>query len=169
MPKLRFAVITAVFALVGVTPAFSDGYYGSLKDYGAAPAPDVIEAPAAGYVLYGPTEVEIGYRGPPPYGYRAGYFDGPPILWRQRDAAFDAAFTEDKRIVYDAGRAAQTRAVVGRYGPSAYYGPPAATPEPFVDPAGSCGTFRYWDGAGCVDARFHSRYKNPYAWKYLRK
>lgn len=169
MPRLQGAIVAAALALTAATPAFADGYYRGLKDYGYAPALEVIEAPEE-QVVYGDANVKIDYRGLPSYGYGGAYIGGPSDpLWRQRDVAFDAVFTEDKRIVYDAGRAAQTRAVIGPYGATAYYGPQPVVIDRFVDPAGSCGTFRYWNGAGCVDARFYSRYKNPYKWKYLRK
>lgn len=169
MPKLQVAIFAAAIALLGATSAIADGYYEGPKRYGYAPDPQVIEAPEDGYVVYSRTEVKIRYRGAPGYGYGAAYLGGPANLWRQRDVAFDAIFTEDKRIIYDAGRAAQTRAAVEYYGPKAYYRPPAAIVDPVVDPAGGCGTFRYWNGAGCVDARFYSRYKNPYKWEYIRE
>ena len=51
------------------------------------------------------------------------------------------------------------------YPPKWYYAPPAmGIAEPVFDPAGTCGTFKYWNGNGCVDARYYSRYKNPYKW-----
>lgn len=165
MPKLQLAIVAAAFALSGAAPALADGYYEGPKHYGYAPAPKVIVAPEDGHVVYSRTEVKIRYGGAPARGYGAAYLDRPPSLWRQREVAFDAIFTEDKRIVYDAGRAARTRAAAELYGPKAYYRPPAAVFDPIVDPAGTCGTFRYWNGAGCVDARFFSRYKNPYKWR----
>ena len=62
----------------------------------AAPAPVVVEQP-----------VVVVPAGP------------PPNLWRQRDQVIDAVFTKEKRVIYDAGYAAQSREA------RAYYNPPA--------------------------------------------
>lgn len=166
MPKLQLVFVSAALALSGAAPAIADGYHGGPTHHGYEPAAAVT---GTQYVAHGRTEVSFRNRRAPAYGHRAVNFDAPPRLWRQREVAIDAIFTRDKRIIYDAGRAAQTRAALGPYGPVVHYRPPAAFIDPIVDPAGSCGTFRYWTGAGCVDARFFSRYRNPYKWKYLRK
>lgn len=169
MSRLQLAIAAAAFIAVAGT-ASANGYHNGPKDYGYVPAPEVIEEADEGKVVYSYTEVKIRYRGAPAYGYGRAYFNGPPELWRQREVAYDAIFTQEKRIVYDSNRAAQTRAALKFYGPEPSYAPPSAgLVGPIIDPAGSCGTFRYWNGAGCVDARFHSRYENPYKRRYLHK
>jgi len=179
MPKLHSAVIgTLLTALAFATPASADGYRNHFKPYGYLPGPELVESPGNGAAV----EVTIRYRAAPAYGYGAAYLPRPPSLWRQREVAYDAIFTPDKRIIYDSGLAAQSRAAAQFYGyqPRVYYRapaygsikdypPPVGFVGPFVDPAGSCGTFRYWNGAECVDARYYSRYKNPYRWYGLHK
>lgn len=165
MPKFQIAIFAAALTLASAAPAFGDGYREVRKVYRYAPVPEVVEAPDNGKVIYSYTEVRIRYRGAPTIDHGIAYFNGPPELWRQREVAYDAIFTQDKRIIYDAGRAAQTRAFTKGYAPRWYYAPPpAGIAEPIFDPAGTCGTFRYWNGADCVDARYYSRYKNPYKW-----
>ena len=167
MPKFRIAVFALALTAAGAMPALGDGYREIRKVYRYAPAPEVVDVPDNGKVVYSYTEVRIRYRGAPTNGYGVAYFNGPPQLWRQREVAYDAIFTEDKRIIYDAGRAAQTRAFFKGYAypPKWYYAPPAmGIAEPVFDPAGTCGTFKYWNGNGCIDARYYSRYKNPYKW-----
>ncbi|MGE8940423.1 hypothetical protein ACO2I3_00775 [Leptospira interrogans] len=44
----------------------------------------------------------------------------PPNLWRQRDQVIDAVFTKEKRVLYDAGYAAQTREARSYYSPPAF-------------------------------------------------
>lgn len=169
MSKLQTAVLIVAFAVAGTASASADGYYKEPKAYGYAPGPEVVVAPDAGEEVYRYTEVKIRYRGAPRYGYGAAYVAGPPRLWRQQEVAYDAIFTQEKRIIYDAGRAAQTRAVVKHYAPEFHYAPPrVGMVAPVLDPAGTCGTFRYWDGAECVDARYYSRYRNPYRWEFIR-
>ena len=187
MPKLNCAVVGLAFAaLAGAAPAAADGYGYGPKAYGYAPSPELIEEAVESPAIDSYSEVRIRYGGAPAYGYGAAYLPGPPDLWRQREVVYDAIFTKEKRVVYDSGRAAQSRAAaqfyarkVRAYAPEVYYRapaygsikdygpPPLGVVEPIIDPAGSCGTFRYWDGADCVDARYYSRYKNPYKRRYL--
>ena len=185
MPKLHSAVVGLAFvALAGIAPAVAGGDENGPMAYGYAPGAELIEEPEDDAVVDSYSEVTVRYGGVPVYGYGAAYVSGPPDLWRQREVAYDAIFTKEKRIIYDSGLAAQSRAAaefyaprVGAYAPEVYYRAPAYGPNngpatvevagPIIDPAGSCGTFRYWDGAGCVDARYDSRYKNPYKRRYL--
>lgn len=74
----------------------------------------------------------------------------PPDLWRQRDQVIDAVFTKEKRVLYDAGYAAQTREARNYYNPPAfvqsgpgvyywsrpnYYGPSRTAAPPPPPPA----------------------------------
>ncbi len=186
MPKLHSAVVGFAFAaFASAAPAAAGGYVDGPNAYGYAPAPELVEAPGNGPVVYSYSQVTVRYGGAPAYGYGAAYLPGPPNLWRQREVVYDAIFTKEKRVIYDSGLAAESRAAAEFYapkvqvyapeayyrppvnGPVAGYGPPVPVAAPVIDPAGSCGTFRYWDGAGCVDARYYSRYKNPYKRRYL--
>ncbi len=186
MPDLKCAVAGVVLSVLICTPPAAAGGYPEDVDYYAYTAePGLVEAPAEEKVIQTFSEVRIRYRGAPGYRYGAAFVKGPPDLWRQREVAYDAIFTRDKRIIYDSNRAAQTRAAVEFYGPKFHYRPkvhyhrhgsikdygppPAAFFGPVFDPAGTCGTFRFWNGEACVDARFYSRYKNPYKWRYLHR
>ncbi len=184
MPKLPSALVGLAFAAVAsATPAAADGYVvNGPGAYGYAPGPALIADAPDGAVIYSYSEVTIRYRAAPPNGYGTAYLTGPPDLWRQREVAYDAIFTRDKRIIYDSTLAAQSRAAAEFYGPRfngyapevvyrkpAYVArrdfgpPPVRVVEPIVvEPAGNCGTYRYWNGTGCIDARYVSRYRNPY-------
>ena len=182
MAKLQFALAgLAAAALVGTAPVAADEYLESGAAHTYAQGSELLVADD-GDIGHG--YVEVGYRGTPAYRYGPAYVPGPPDLWRQREVAYDAIFTRDKRIIYDSGLAAQSRAAAEFYGRRVYgYGPPAyyrspgygsakgywAPPVGLAAPSGNCGTFRYWNGEGCVDARYFSRYTNPYKWKYLHK
>jgi len=176
MPRLRSTVIgAALITLFSASPLSADCYSRHAKPCGAPP--ELVDAPGNEAVV----DVTVRYRGLPAYGYGPAFVPRPPSLWRQREVAYDAIFTPDKRIIYDAGRAAQSRAAAEYYKhqPNYYYRAPAYGPVngyapveaigPIIDPAGTCGTFRYWDGTKCVDARYHSRYKNPFRWYGLHK
>ena len=133
-----------------------------------------------------------GYAPAVPLGlpYAEAYVPGPPNLWRQRREAYDAIFTKEKRVIYDADYVAEFKQTADYYAPpqpgfyapnggvSVYYwrrptqfGPvrshAPAPPVVFFGPPAppNCGTFRYWDGTRCLDARFQSRYQNPF--KYI--
>lgn len=179
MPKLHSAVIGLVFAALAVAagPAAADGYLKGPKAHRYAPGPELIVEPDGDAVVYSYSEVRVRYRNAPVYGYGAAYLPGPPDLWRQRQVAYESIFTQERRIVYDSGLAAESRAAAAYYAPRALYRapawpaygsikdygpPPVRVVEPVVDLGGGCGTFRFWDGGRCIDARFHSRYKNPY-------
>jgi len=111
MPLLRDTAI-GLMSVAGVAyaiPAFAQvavvdgpavyGYQAAAPVYVAppvAPAPEIVEQP-----------VVVVPPGP------------PPNLWRQRDQVIDAVFTREKRVLYDAGYAAQSREA------RAYYNPPA--------------------------------------------
>ena len=173
------AVGLALTGIAFATPAAAGGYPEDAGYYAYVSEPELIEAPGGEKIIQTFTEVRIRYNGAPRYGYGAAFVNGPPDLWRQREVAYDAIFTRDKRVIYDSNRAAQTRAAVGFHGPVVYSGPrpyhpygsvkdygppPVGYFAPAFSPAGTCGTFRYWNGETCVDARFYSRYKNPYKW-----
>lgn len=179
MTKLHSAVIgAALIALFSASSAAADCSSKHANPCSIKPGPKLADAPGDEAVV----EVTVRYRGVPAYGYGLAFVPRPPSLWRQREVAYDAIFTPDKRLIYDAGLAAQSRAAAEFYGyrPQFYYRAPAYGPingypppigvvGPVIDPAGTCGTFRYWDGAKCVDARYHSPYKNPFRWYGLHE
>jgi hypothetical protein len=73
-----------------------------------APAPVYVAPPVAAAPVVVEQPVIVVPQGP------------PPNLWRQRNQVIDAVFTKEKRVLYDAGYAAQTREARSYYNPPAF-------------------------------------------------